>query len=128
MPKRRDRNKKSGSQIRDRTRRGESQPRSVSELLARAGGATLRQIKLQPFDWATLVRERLSAELALHLRAAEFADGRLTLFTESAAWSARLRYAMADAEAALRGAKPEIREIVVRVAPASSAPRPGRRP
>jgi len=120
MPKRRDRNKKSGSQIRARTPGAGSQPRSVADLLARAGAVTLQKIKSQPFDWADFIRETLPPELTVRLTAAEFADGVLTLFTESAVWSARLRYALADAEATLQGLKPEIRRIAVRVAPAAT--------
>ncbi len=46
-------------------------------------------------------------------------EGALVLFAESAAWSARLRYAVQEIEAPLRAAHPEIAAIKVRVLPKS---------
>lgn len=43
--------------------------------------------------------------------------GQLIVFTESAAWATRLRYAVAEAGDALREAHPTIDAIVVKVSP-----------
>jgi hypothetical protein len=39
------------------------------------------------------------------------------IFAESAPWSARLRYAVLELEAAIRAADPELTDIAVRVLP-----------
>ncbi|HEY4210533.1 MAG TPA: hypothetical protein VGM84_03540 [Steroidobacteraceae bacterium] len=44
-------------------------------------------------------------------------DGTVVLFAESAAWSARLRYAVQEIEPRLREAHPNITAVKVRVLP-----------
>jgi hypothetical protein len=46
-------------------------------------------------------------------------EGTLVLFAESAAWSARLRYAMQEIDATVRAAHPTVAQIKVRVLPRS---------
>jgi hypothetical protein len=44
-------------------------------------------------------------------------DGTLVIFAETAAWSARLRYAVLELEHELRAADPELIAVKVRVLP-----------
>jgi hypothetical protein len=67
----------------------------------------------------SLFVEELAADLSSRITAAEYTDGgRLVIYTESAAWCTRLRYALAEALPAIRGRRPEVLRIEVRVAPA----------
>jgi hypothetical protein len=92
---------------------------SVKDLLARAvpvlsqaGDQTARQA-----FWQKWLAAHLSAELAPRLSGAVERAGNLTLFAESAAWAARLRYALPELEAQLRRAAPHVNEVRVRVLP-----------
>jgi hypothetical protein len=46
-------------------------------------------------------------------------EGRLVIFAETAAWSARLRYAILELEREIRAADPALIDIEVRVLPRS---------
>jgi hypothetical protein len=70
------------------------------------------------------VREKLPQPLAQGLSRAACEDGSLILFTESAAWGARLRFGLAEAAAPIRAAQPQLKSLEVRVTP----PRGRRRP
>ncbi|HEY5102162.1 MAG TPA: hypothetical protein VII70_05225 [Steroidobacteraceae bacterium] len=69
--------------------------------------------------------ERWKGWLAMHLprEAVQHVSGvverhdTLVIFTESAAWSARVRFAVAEIEADLKRAHPHIRAVAVRVLP-----------
>ena len=50
-------------------------------------------------------------------------EGTLTIFAESAAWSARLRYAILELEREMRAVDPALSEVRVRVRPPGSAAR-----
>jgi hypothetical protein len=68
--------------------------------------------------------QRLPQETRAHLSGVvERDDGTLVIFTDSAAWSARVRYALPEIESELRSAHPEITRVAVRVLPASSGVR-----
>ena len=67
------------------------------------------------------VRQRLPADLAGHLSAALFEEGRLVLLTTSPVWASRLRFA----EPGLRASLNHVGEIRVKVLPSSgTAPPP----
>jgi hypothetical protein len=117
MPNRTGRNKKIGSQIRGRVARERSRPRSVAELLAAPGSAARPPGGSQAPEWTDVIRGQLPAALGLHVSRAEYVKGALVLFTESAAWSARLRFALAEAGEAIRRLQPQVRKIVIRIAP-----------
>jgi len=59
----------------------------------------------------------LPAEIRGKLTGVVERDGILILFAESAAWSARLRYAVQEIEAQILEAKPGIASVNVRVLP-----------
>jgi hypothetical protein len=67
--------------------------------------------------WRSWLGTHLAAELAGKITNIAERDGALVIYAESAAWSARLRYAVMEIEAQLRSAHPQITEISVRVLP-----------
>jgi len=92
---------------------------SVKELLGRPSpvlGAIADQASRQRLRRAWL-EERLPAALRDRIAGLVERDGALVIFAASAGWGVRLRYALAELEAELRGADPAIERIVVRVMP-----------
>jgi hypothetical protein len=69
-------------------------------------------------EWRVTLTGVLGPELADKVNACSLESGRLTVFTASSAWAARLKFALAEAEAELKALTPEIRSLVVRVRPA----------
>jgi len=65
-------------------------------------------------DWLT---NHLPGELTPRLTGVVERDDTLVIFTESAAWSARLRYVMQDLDAQIKQARPTIQHVSVRVMP-----------
>jgi hypothetical protein len=49
-------------------------------------------------------------------------DGTLVIFAESAAWSARLKYALHELEPVIRASQPDIQQVSVRVMPKPAKP------
>ena len=74
-------------------------------------------------DWRRWIEERLPAELKAQVTGVVERGDTLAVFTESAAWSARVRYALAEIEPAIRKESPAIRQTVVRVMPAAPSRR-----
>jgi hypothetical protein len=70
----------------------------------------------QWLDWLT---ETLPAELGGQLVYAVQKGPELTVLTTSAAWSARVRFALAELEPQIHARQPDIVKITVRVAPAN---------
>ena len=112
-----------------RSRFGRSNPRtrrravdSVKELLKRPGVSPLARLTDQAARqaaWRRWLEARLPSQAALRLSGVVERDDTLVVFTDSSAWSARLRYALAEIEAELRSAHPGIRRVSVRVLPRS---------
>lgn len=67
--------------------RNSGPPRSAADLLAHI----TRPEKAPEADPVDRIRNLLPAELAPHLREVRVRDGMLIIYTESAAWGARLR-------------------------------------
>jgi hypothetical protein len=80
-------------------------------------GEVARQA-LAASEWQVTVKKVLPAEVANRVSGATLKGGQLVVFTESAAWAARLRYALAEHGLALLEAHKEVREVIVRVSPA----------
>jgi hypothetical protein len=96
-------------------------PNSVKEVLARATPTLTRvadQADRQSF-WRQWLAQQLPAELTSHLSGVVERDATLIIFTESAAWSARLRYLMLEMQARVKEAQPTIQHVSVRVMPRS---------
>jgi predicted nucleic acid-binding Zn ribbon protein len=72
-------------------------------------------------EWQITVRKTMSEELGKQVQSVTLKDGQLVVFTESAAWAARLRYALSEAAETLQKEHQAIREIVVRVSPKGGA-------
>ena len=97
---------------------------SVKTLLERLPGLTIARISGQAAAqdrWRQWLAKRLPEGLFARVSGVVERDRILTVFTESAAWSARAKYAMAELEGDIKKEFPEIREIVVRVMPRKSA-------
>jgi len=63
------------------------------------------------------LQAHLPAPLGARVSGVALHAGRLVIFAESAAWSARLRFALLQLEPDLRTAAPELDSIAVRVRP-----------
>jgi hypothetical protein len=92
---------------------------SVKQVLARSSPTLTRvsdQANRQSF-WRQWLTEHLSAQLTPRLSGIVERDATLVIFTESAAWSARLRYVIQDLEPQIKQARPTIQHVSVRVMP-----------
>jgi len=98
--------------------------KSVKELLKRPAPALipLNREAAQQAKWRGWLTERLPAPLALHVTGAHARRGELVIFTDSAPWSARLRYALAEMEQELKACDPPIARVSVKVLPGKVAP------
>jgi hypothetical protein len=125
MPNRRKRNKDAGTHQRVRNVRPIVKPQSVAELIQRRLPALVGEVRSQSTLLAYL-RGKLAPELAQRLCGAEQKQARLVLFTESATWAARLRYALPEVAVHIRRDFPLVSETVVRVMPRSGSSNTGR--
>ena len=106
-----------------------AKPINVKDLIQKA--KLLRSDAAQFFDisrdWRDFLRGQLPAGLVDRVAEVARDPPDLTVYVESSAWSARLRYALAELEPAIRERDPAITRIVVRVRPAArsaAAPKP----
>ena len=91
----------------------------LAELLARRSPALTRvtaQASRQSF-WNCWLSTHLPPELHPRISGVTERDGTLVIFAETAAWSARLRYALLELEGEIRAADPALTDIEVRVLP-----------
>ncbi len=63
----------------------------------------------------------LGPELANKVNRCSLDAGRITVVAESSAWAARMRFALAEIEPALRELVPDFRDLSVRVRPTRAA-------
>ena len=121
MPKKMTRNKRVKSPMRSRTALISAPVHSVKDLLRRRGpGLTdvTAQSARQNF-WSCWLSEHLPAELAVRVSGVNERAGTLVIFAETAAWSARLRYAVLELEPQIRAANATLHAVKVRVLPRS---------
>ena len=119
MPKKMSRNKRGKAPVRSRTGLVQRQVHSVKDLLARRVPSLNRvtaQAARQNF-WSCWLSERLPPEMHPRISGITERDGTLTIFAETAAWSARLRYAVLELEHEIRAAAPALTAVRVRVLP-----------
>ncbi len=120
MPNKLNRNKRGGSRI--PVKPGSKRfvpPDSVKDVLARGNPTLTRvadQVGLQRW-WREWLTEHLPGELIPRLSGVVERGATLVIFTESAAWSARLRYVIQDLQAQIKEARPTIQQVSVRVMP-----------
>jgi len=92
---------------------------SVKDLLARPAFALTRvseQATRQRF-WDQWLKGHLGVELHGRVSGISEQEGKLVIFAESAAWSARLRFAVAELDAQIREAAGTVKSVSVRVLP-----------
>jgi hypothetical protein len=115
MPNKTKRNKRRSSRLRPLSPRSDS----VKDLLAGAHPALARlseQAARQEL-WDRWLALHLPREVAKHVSGVVERDASLVIFTSSAAWSARVRFAVAEIEGRLKSAHPRIADVAVRVLP-----------
>ena len=94
---------------------------SVKDLLKRSLPALTRltdQAARQDL-WSEWLGAHLPAEMHARISGVNEREGTLVVFAESAAWCARLRYALLELEGSLRATHPLVESIQVRVLPRS---------
>jgi predicted nucleic acid-binding Zn ribbon protein len=95
-------------------------PESVKALLSRisrnvvAPVAEQRQAQL---GWREWLKNKLPGDIETHITGVVEREGTLTVFAASAAWSARLRFAIIELEPQIREHKADIEKLVVKVMP-----------
>jgi hypothetical protein len=103
-----------------RTRSGKV--RAISELLSRQPTARAVQGALAAQQqWVVWLRSVLPENLREQVVGAVPRRGTLVVYAASAAWSARLRYALADGLRECQARDPRIRALSVRVMPPGAA-------
>jgi len=105
--------------MRSRTDLVAPQAHSVKDLLARGAPGLTRitdQAARQSF-WSRWLSAHLPAQIFARISGVSERDGTLVIFAETAAWSARLRYAVLELEPDIRAADPAVSAIEVRVLP-----------
>ena len=119
MPKKMQRNKRGKAPMRSRTGLAAHSAHSVKELLTRRAPGLMRitaQSARQNF-WSGWLSERLTPEIYAKVSGVSAHGETLVIFAETAAWSARLRYALLELEHQIRAADPALTAIKVRVLP-----------
>jgi hypothetical protein len=120
MPNKLRRNKRGGSRhMATSVAKTFRNPDSVKDVLARPT-PTLTRVSNQATrqtHWKTWLAAHLPTDLTTRLSGVVEREGTLVIFAESAAWSARLRYAVVELEAKIKAAAPGIQQVSVRVLP-----------
>jgi hypothetical protein len=120
MPNKLRRNKRSGSRhMATGVSKMFRNPDSVKDVLARPT-PTLTRVSNQTTrqnHWKTWLAAHLPADLTTRLSGVVEREGTLVIFAESAAWSARLRYAVLELEPEIKAAGSGIQQVSVRVLP-----------
>lgn len=102
-------------------------PKTVGDLISARLPALVQTAlsKAETSEWQVAVMKALGPDLANKVNACSLESGKITVVVESAAWAARMRFALADVEEEIRRQVPDCRELTVRVRP-SRPPRPKR--
>lgn len=106
---------------------GDSAPRTrhipgIADLLARAPLLrSLNESRAQHQQWREWLAASLPEELVPRVLEASRQADQLVVYAESAAWCARLRYALATLEQQIRSRDSAIRQVRVRVRPGKAA-------
>jgi hypothetical protein len=119
MPNKIRRDKRRKSPLRNAANPRPTRIDSVKALLAQRAPALTRvtdQAARVRF-WQSWLLENMSPQLQARISGVSEHDGALVVFAESAAWCARLRFAVAELEGAMRAAAPQLTAIAVRVLP-----------
>jgi hypothetical protein len=119
MPKKMSRNKRGSSRMRTGTPSRAMRIHSVKDLLTRKSALSTQvtQHAIRQNLWEKWLASHLPAELAARVSGVSEHGQTLVIFAASAAWSARLRYALAELEPDMRAADATLGAIEVRVLP-----------
>ncbi len=102
---------------------GPKRPMGIKDLLTRS--APLQQAIARQADrgtfWRSFFAARLAPDLAGQITQIVERDGALSVYAASAAWSARLRFALAEHWPAAQQAAPGLKRWSVRVQPAAAS-------
>ena len=123
MPKPRTRHNPSAPATVSQSSGQTKKPIGIKDLLGRAAPlqrAIARQTDRGVF-WREFFALRLPAELAGQVTQVVERDGALCVYAASAAWSARLRFAVAELWPAAQQAEPGLKRWSVRVQPAAAS-------
>jgi hypothetical protein len=125
MPNKTKRHKRGGAQRGSRSARIVRKGDSVKALLGVRGGLMLGRVSKQAArqkEWRQWLEDKLPAEAVERLSGVVERGDTLVVFTESAVWSARVRYAVAEIEPLIKEECREIQRVEVRVMPKVQAP------
>ncbi|MEJ1960408.1 MAG: DciA family protein [Gammaproteobacteria bacterium] len=95
-------------------------PESVKALLGRISQslrAPVAEQRQAQQDWRKWLENKLPDGLEAHVTGIVERDQTLTIFAESAAWSARLRFAVAELEEEIRAESATVQKVLVKVLP-----------
>jgi predicted nucleic acid-binding Zn ribbon protein len=95
-------------------------PESVKTLLSRISRNVVAPVAEQrqaQQGWREWLKNKIPAHIETHITGVVERDGTLTVFAESAAWSARLRLEIAELETQIRERNADIGKLVVKVMP-----------
>jgi hypothetical protein len=117
MPKPPGRHKKFPSSMSNRSANSGRKPFIVKDLLAKSGLLSKASAQLVDSNqqWRDFFRNRLPKGLPEQIDTLVEDAGTLTVFASSAAWSARLRYALLELEPEMKRESPRLKRCVVKV-------------
>ena len=125
MPKNPHQDKKAFREKRSRTsaesgwNANRSPPRNLGRIMKDQGWMRgLKQVRERQLDWVAWLRTALPEELRGAIVNVVQRGDELTVLAVSAAWSSRVRYALAALAPQLKSRAPDIVKLKVRVAPA----------
>jgi hypothetical protein len=119
MPKRPPRNKNFRPRSETIRPYGQRAPFNVKDLLAKSGITSkgIAQFADQQSRWSSTLADTLDPALFERITGTGFEAGTLTVYVESAAWSARLRYALAECLPRLQEVDATLSAVSVRLRP-----------
>ena len=103
--------------------RPKSEPLEIKDLLTRAGLGQQRLVAAadRVEDWKDFLATLWGEELAGAVTQVSVREGCLTLHAANAAWSARLRYALAEHWEAIVARDASLKKSLVRIQPAAAS-------
>ena len=119
MPKKIRRYKRGSSAVSSGAVGNSRRPDSVKDLLARRAPNLMRVTTLtrRANFWHDWLSKRLPPETGVRVSGVVEREDTLVIFAESAAWSARLRFAVQELEPEILHAADGLKSVVVRVRP-----------
>jgi predicted nucleic acid-binding Zn ribbon protein len=107
----------------DSRRQNTFQPSKIKDLLDKSGltGRAIGQFVAKQQSWEAFFAPRLPAALASEISHFVEKDGVLTVYVSSAAWSARLKFALAECWPAVIAEQPTLQRWVVKIQPVAAS-------